>query len=95
MREKWIGKLGSIASLNQVVNTHTHKTLQVTGLRIVSIFVLSVPERIFYYWGHLFFSTLGFVVVSSILHLFYWEPGFYITHISGSFSLIKWSPTDF
>ena len=38
---------------------------------------------------------LGFVVVSSILHLFYWEPGFYITHISGSFSLIKWSPTDF
>ena len=38
---------------------------------------------------------LGFVVVSSILHLFYWEPGFYITHISGSFSLIKWNPTDF
>lgn len=35
MREKWIGKLGSIASLKQVVNTQTHKTLQVTGLRIV------------------------------------------------------------
>ena len=62
MREKWIGKLGSIANLNQVVNTHTHKTLQVTGLRSVSIFVLSVPERIFYYWGHLFFSTLGWVL---------------------------------
>ena len=66
MREKWIGKLGSIANLNQVVNTHTHththKTLQVTGLRIESIFVLSVPERIFYYWGHLFFSTLGWVL---------------------------------
>lgn len=68
MREKWIGKLGSIASLNQVVTTHTHKTLQVTGLRILSIFVLSVPEQIFYYWGHFLFQPwAGFC--SSFQHL--------------------------